>query len=63
VGSRKNHFKNIIKEIQDLGLIQQVKYLGYVPDEDMPYLYKLATALVMPTLFESVSIPIWEAFF
>jgi glycosyltransferase involved in cell wall biosynthesis len=28
----------------------------------MPYLYKLATALVMPTLFESVSMPIWEAF-
>jgi glycosyltransferase involved in cell wall biosynthesis len=28
----------------------------------MLYLYKLATALVMPTLFESVSMPIWEAF-
>jgi glycosyltransferase involved in cell wall biosynthesis len=25
-------------------------------------LYRLATALVMPTLFESVSIPIYEAF-
>jgi glycosyltransferase involved in cell wall biosynthesis len=62
VGSIKNNFENIIKEIQNLELSQQVKYLGYVPDEDMPYLYKLATALVMPTLFESVSIPIWEAF-
>jgi len=29
----------------------------------MPYLYKLSTALVMPTLFESVSLPIWEAFY
>jgi len=29
----------------------------------MPYLYKLSTALVMPTLFESLSIPIWEAFY
>ncbi len=62
VGSKKNNFENVMKEIQNLGLNQQVKYLGYVPDEDMPYLYKLATALVMPTLFESVSMPIWEAF-
>jgi glycosyltransferase involved in cell wall biosynthesis len=62
VGSKKNNFENVMKEIQNLGLSRQVKYLGYVPDEDMPYLYKLATALVMPTLFESVSMPIWEAF-
>ncbi|ADR19863.1 glycosyltransferase family 4 protein [Calditerrivibrio nitroreducens] len=63
VGSKKNNFDNVMKEIQNLGLQNQVKYLGYVPDEDMPYLYKLSTALVMPTLFESVSIPIWEAFY
>jgi glycosyltransferase involved in cell wall biosynthesis len=63
VGSKKNNFENVMNEIQNLGLSQQVKYLGYVPDEDMPYLYKLATALVMPTLFESVSMPIWEAFY
>jgi glycosyltransferase involved in cell wall biosynthesis len=62
VGSKKDNFENVMNEIQNLGLSQQVKYLGYVPDEDMPYLYKLATALVMPTLFESVSMPIWEAF-
>jgi glycosyltransferase involved in cell wall biosynthesis len=63
VGSKKNNFERVMNEIQNLGLTQQVKYLGYVPHEDMPYLYKLATALVMPTLFESVSMPIWEAFY
>jgi glycosyltransferase involved in cell wall biosynthesis len=63
VGSKKNNFEKVINEIQNLGLGQQVRYLGYVPDKDMPYLYKLATALVMPTLFESVSLPIWEAFY
>jgi len=62
VGSKNNNFERVMNEIQNLGLSQQVKYLGYVPNEDMPYLYKLATALVMPTLFESVSMPIWEAF-
>lgn len=61
-GSKKNNFENVMRKINELGTEGQVKYLGYVPDEDMPYLYKLSTALVMPTLFESVSMPIWEAF-
>jgi glycosyltransferase involved in cell wall biosynthesis len=63
IGSKKNNFENVMKEIQNLELSQQVKYLGYVPNKDVPYLYKLATALVVPSLFESVSIPIWEAFY
>lgn len=63
VGSKQNNYENVMKKIEELELTNQVKYLGYVPDEDMPYLYKLSTALVMPTLFESVSLPIWEAFY
>jgi glycosyltransferase involved in cell wall biosynthesis len=63
VGSKQNNFDNVMKKIRELGMESQVKYLGYVPDDDMPYLYKLSTALVMPTLFESVSLPIWEAFY
>jgi glycosyltransferase involved in cell wall biosynthesis len=63
VGAKENNFENVMEEIRNLDLSQQVKYLGYVPDEDMPYLYRLAAALVIPTLFESVSIPIWEAFY
>ena len=37
-------------------------HLGYIDYEDLPYLYKLSEMLVMPSLFESVSIPIFEAF-
>ncbi|MCX7948391.1 MAG: glycosyltransferase family 4 protein [candidate division WOR-3 bacterium] len=62
-GSKKNNFNNVMKFIESNNLENQVKYLGYVTNEDMPYLYKLSTALVMPTLFESVSLPIWEAFY
>ncbi|WP_448376389.1 glycosyltransferase family 4 protein [Fervidobacterium sp.] len=63
VGSKKNNFINVMKKINDLRLQDLVRYLGYVSDEELPYLYKLAYALVVPTLFESISIPIWEAFF
>jgi len=56
-------FENIMNEIEKMNMKKFVRYLGYVADEDMPYLYKLSTALVMPTLFESISMPIWEAFY
>ncbi|MFC2043785.1 glycosyltransferase family 4 protein [Chloroflexota bacterium] len=44
------------------GLIEQIHYLGYVSNEDMGSLYKLADALVMPTFFGSTNIPYVEAF-
>ena len=48
--------------IDKLGLSEQVHHLGYVEQDDLHAIYRLATALVMPSLFESVSIPIYEAF-
>jgi len=63
VGSKKNNFENTVNEIRKLNLEDQIKYLGYASDKDIPSLYKLSTALVVPTFFESVSMPIWEAFY
>ncbi len=63
VGSKKNNFENVMDEVEKLGLNSQVKWIGYVPNEEMVSIYKLSTALVMPTFFESVSLPIWEAFY
>ena len=48
--------------INKFGLSDKVCLLGYVEREDLRAIYKLATALVMPSLYESVSIPIYEAF-
>jgi glycosyltransferase involved in cell wall biosynthesis len=35
---------------------------GFIDRDDLQAVYQLAIALVMPSLFESVSIPIYEAF-
>ena len=48
--------------IQKRGLLESVRVLGYVDYEDLPAIYKLARLCVMPSLYESVSIPIYEAF-
>ena len=49
-------------QVESLGLDDNVLFLGYVPDEDMPALYRSARALVMPTFFGPTNIPPLEAF-
>ena len=61
-GSQQNNYNNLINRINELNLNNRVKHLGYIDYEDLPYFYKMSQFLVMPTLFESVSIPIYEAF-
>src|SRR5262249_24075674 len=36
--------------------------IGYVDAGDIVAVYRLAIALIMPSLFESISIPVYEAF-
>lgn len=46
----------------DLGLSEsRFKYLEYVTDEELPYLYNGAIALVLPSLHEGFGVPIIEA--
>jgi glycosyltransferase involved in cell wall biosynthesis len=47
--------------VEMLKLGSQVKWLGFIPDTDLRAIYGLAQFLVMPTLFESDSFPIYEA--
>ncbi|QWV95079.1 glycosyltransferase family 4 protein [Geomonas oryzisoli] len=62
VGSLKNAYDGLVALIGELGLKDAVQFLGYVPDEDMPELYRRARALVMPTFFGPTNIPPLEAF-
>lgn len=48
--------------VRDLGIDPVVRYIGYAPKEDLPYVYRGARALVFPSLFEGFGIPIAEAF-
>jgi glycosyltransferase involved in cell wall biosynthesis len=49
------------QRVRELNLASQVKFLGFVPDEDLRALYRLAQFLVLPTLYEADSCPIHEA--
>ena len=61
-GKKRDEYDVVMKAIGKFGLSDKVCHIGYVEQDDLPAIYKLATALIMPSLFESVSIPVYEAF-
>jgi glycosyltransferase involved in cell wall biosynthesis len=53
---------NIYASVQRCGLTEQeVKFLGWVPDEDLPRLYSGAALFVFPSLYEGFGLPLLEA--
>jgi glycosyltransferase involved in cell wall biosynthesis len=61
-GSDKGNLKYILKYAKRIGIEDQIFYTGFVPSQEIPYLYKQSTALVMPTYFGPTNIPPLEAF-
>jgi glycosyltransferase involved in cell wall biosynthesis len=61
-GKKRDQYETVMRAIDTFGLNGRVCHLGYVAQDDLQAIYRLATALVMPSLFESVSIPVYEAF-
>ena len=48
-------------EIASLGLRDAVRFLGYVPRQYLPALYRGAACLLFPSLFEGFGMPVLEA--
>jgi glycosyltransferase involved in cell wall biosynthesis len=62
VGSDKGNLDYIKKSILYLGLVDVVRFGGFVSDQEMLALYKQSLALVMPTYFGPTNLPPLEAF-
>ncbi|ABQ27950.1 glycosyltransferase family 4 protein [Geotalea uraniireducens] len=60
-GIAKQAHGEIQGEVGRLGLDATVKVLGYLPSDELPYLYNLARLMVFPSLFEGFGIPLVEA--
>ncbi len=60
-GIAKKSYGDMLDEIRRLGLGDTVNILGYLPYEDLPYIYNLARIMVFPSLFEGFGIPLVEA--
>ncbi len=62
VGQKGWKSEGIYNLPKQLGIEDNVKFLGRVPDNDLVGLYNGATALTYPSLFEGFGLPILEAF-
>ena len=58
----RNAYAEVRQQVSDLGLEENVLFLGYADDREMAALYHQARALVMPTYFGPTNIPQLEAF-
>lgn len=61
-GHLSDFYPQIAARAKALDLVDQVQFLNYVPNAEVKLLYELCAAVVVPTKFESVSLPVWEAF-
>ncbi len=61
VGALGWHYRPLLRRIVRSGLQDSVRFMGYVPAEDLPALYNLASALAFPSLYEGFGLPIVEA--
>lgn len=62
IAGSKGWFSDEIYRLpKELGIEDRVKFLGYVPEEDLPALYSGASALTFPSFFEGFGLPILEA--
>lgn len=62
-GSYKNDkdFPALEKKIEDLGIKNRVRLLGFIKDQDLPRLYRASTCSVFPSLYEGFGLPVLES--
>lgn len=60
-GDGKQQKKEIDDYIVQNNLSEDIIYLGYLPQEEMPYVFANATVMAFPSVFEGFGIPLVEA--
>jgi glycosyltransferase involved in cell wall biosynthesis len=61
-GGESAYATELLDQLRALGLEGQVRWLGFVSPADLRALFELCDGVVVPTLFEAASGPVWEAF-
>lgn len=61
VGKKGWMYEEILEAPKQYGIENQIKFLEFVPDEDLSLLYKNALCFVLPSLYEGFGLPVLEA--
>ena len=60
-GTKNAFWPRLEKRIKELKLEQQIRFLGLVSFKDLRAIYRLCRCVVVPSLFEAESGPVYEA--
>lgn len=61
VGKRGWYWEKMVQQASALGIEKRVRFMEYVPAADLPLLYNLAKAFVLPSRYEGFGLPVLEA--
>jgi glycosyltransferase involved in cell wall biosynthesis len=61
IGKKGWQYEPILAAPEKYGVSDSVKFLDFVPDEDMPSFYTHAECFVLPSLYEGFGLPVLEA--
>jgi glycosyltransferase involved in cell wall biosynthesis len=61
VGGKGWGYEPIYAEVEALGLADQVRFVGYAADEELPLWYNAASMVLFPSLYEGFGLPVAEA--
>ena len=62
-GRKSREYNNILAQIIELNLSEHILHLENIDQVDMPFFFKNSITTIAPTLHESISIPVFEAFY
>jgi glycosyltransferase involved in cell wall biosynthesis len=60
-GARRWMYSDIMRTVEELGLHDRTIFTGFIPEEDLPALYRGADLFVFPSLYEGFGLPPLEA--
>jgi glycosyltransferase involved in cell wall biosynthesis len=61
IGGKGWLYDDIFARVEDLDLTDEVRFVGYVPAEELPWWYNAADLFVYPSLYEGFGLPPLEA--
>jgi glycosyltransferase involved in cell wall biosynthesis len=60
-GAKGWYYQDVYQAVQRAELMERVVFTGYVPADELPFLYNAATLFVYPSFYEGFGLPPLEA--
>jgi len=57
----QREYPRLMKSLQTLGIGDRIRFLGYVPEEELPLLYQASTMFIYPSRYEGFGLPVLQA--